>query len=268
MNDKPSILSYFSKIHADYIHAFGKLATEVLIQHIDCKENSAVLEIGCGTGATLVKLASRNRNATFYGIDISDLMLKKATSRINFCGLSKQIQLKKMNILYKIPFENHFFDTIYAESVLGIQEEEGLDRMFEEICRVLKPNGKLVLNETIWLSSVSKQEIKDINTKCKTAYGIIQANGKYLYVDDWKACLTTHSFKVQKIEPLEKLLKSSKPKANQAEIRSFLYSFFGKIKGKLDFKLGREYAQYTKEMAAIYEPNRKYMEGYIIVACK
>lgn len=268
MNDNSTILSYFSKIHADYIHAFGKLATELLIQHIDCKENSTVLEIGCGTGATLVKLASRNRNSTFYGIDISDLMLKKAASRINFCGLSKHIQLKKVDIPYKIPFENQFFDTIYAESVLGIQEEEGLDRMFEEIYRVLKPNGKLVLNETIWLPTVSKQEITDINTKCKTAYGIIQANGKYSYAADWVSCLTTHSFHVQKIEPLEKLLHASKSKANKAEIRSFLYSFFGKIRGKLDIKLGREYAQYAKEMAAIYEPNRKYMEGYIIVACK
>lgn len=50
-----------------------------------------VLEIGCGTGRNLILAARRYPQATFYGLDVSEMMLETARASIARAGLDDRI---------------------------------------------------------------------------------------------------------------------------------------------------------------------------------
>jgi len=186
MKKFPDILNYYGAANTAYLHPKGKWATELLLQKLDIQEQESVLEIGFGTGASLVYLASKYQKTNFYGIENSALMHEKATSRIAF-ALLKNIMLTSYENPVMLPFANQFFDRVYVESVLAIQNGNDLPKLIAEIYRVLKPAGKLVANEGVWANSFSKENILEMNAFCQSRFGIIQANSDYPYLSDWKS---------------------------------------------------------------------------------
>lgn len=87
-----------------------------------------VLEIGCGVGRLM------QNNSQYYGIDISDNMLKIAKKRKPKCNFS----LSENNT---IPYKNNMFDTIFCYLVVQHLKPEEVQQYFNEAYRVLKENG-------------------------------------------------------------------------------------------------------------------------------
>ena len=263
MKNSANILNYYSRTNSEYLHSKGRFATEVLLQRIDCLENEKILEIGFGTGATLVYLASIYKKNHFYGVEFSNLMYKKAKSRIHFC-LLKNVSLTLNTNPIILPFTDHFFDKIYIESVLAIQENDDLNLIIGEIYRILKPEGILVLNEGIWLDSIPKEEITAINTFCKSKFGIIQSSEQYPYLSDWKLLLKKNGFTVESIESLDNI--ANKPQINQPLLNKVLsktFTLFGKFKSKINPTFRKQFSEYKKEMETL-SIGKQYMEGLII----
>ncbi len=259
-----NILNYFSKTHTPYLHAYTKKGTELLIEELNLNKNDTILEFGFGSGATLVKIKSIYPSITIYGLDISEMMLKKATSRLKFCGLYKNIELNQISMPFKFPYSNNFFDKIYIESVLGIVDEQYLNTILIELFRVLKPQGKLVFNETVWLPEITLTEMEKINIACKNAFGIKQAQICYPYSLDWEKALKNIGFTNVKVSPF--ILNNANSSTNRYEFLSKIYTYLGKI-NKINPKLIREMREYKKNMKSIYE-NKKYMEGYLFSSSK
>lgn len=257
-----SILSYLGKVNASFLHANGRPATAALIHHLNCRPYEHILEIGHGTGATLVLLKSKYRKTKFTGIDRSEIMHQKAKNRLRFCGI-KDIPLLINNSL-SIPFPNNTFDKIYLESVLGIQERNDLKSMLKEIKRVLKPHGRLVMNETIWLESTSLSRINSINQYCKSEFGIIQANSEYPYLADWKLLIQEIGFLIEIIESLDQLkIKYTFKKV----ILSELFSHWGKMISFLSPSLSKERKALSKRMKS-QKSDVSLMSGYLFSLTK
>lgn len=91
-----------------------------------------VLELGCGTGLILEKVAPIARRA--QGIDISPGMLARARAR----GLDV-----KEGDLLDLPFEDESFDLVYSFKVLA--HIDAIDRALAEAQRVTKIGGTLAL---------------------------------------------------------------------------------------------------------------------------
>jgi ubiquinone/menaquinone biosynthesis C-methylase UbiE len=266
--EQADILQYFSRTRAGFLHAVGEPATERLLALMDVRNNDSVLELGFGTGATLVKLVSRYKSAQIHGLERSIKMFEAAKARMKFCGLENH-DLKHTDALPVLPYADNTFDKVIIESVLAIQEENDLSVLIGELHRVLKPGGRLFANETLWLPSVSNEEIRAINGKCKNGFGIIQSNGICKDQGGWKSFLTNSGFKVQRVEVIDELKDQGMiiPKSF-TEMRSGLFTFLGKYRGKMDRGLKSEYHSYKKHMEAVYERGKKYMEGVIMVAQK
>ncbi len=165
--DEPGgILDFYAETNAAYLHARGEAATEKLVALVNGQPGEKILEIGFGTASTLVHMAVAFPKTVFYGVDISPLMYKKAMARLRFCGLEKRCTLHKVQPGERLPFEDGFFDKIYVESVLGMQPGEQLAFAVEEIGRLLKPGGMLILNETIWLDHTTPGEMQAFNRAC------------------------------------------------------------------------------------------------------
>lgn len=261
MSDK--LLDFFANIHAEGIHAKGELATKVLISNIELKPKDKVLELGCGTGATILKLSRLYPEVSFYGVDVSEKMVAKAKQRHRFCG-SNNVYIEQLKSL-DFPFSEDFFDVIYCESVLAIQEGDNLKQMLSACKRVLKPNGKIIFNETIWLDQTTIEVIQKINKGIKENFGLIQANEKYPYLNDWLELLKSIGFKTKKI------IRSSsfddqKKKVKIFNLKSYVFSKTGSLKKYLIFGFYKKWKGYKAKMKEIMKYNVPLMEGVIISA--
>ncbi len=125
-------------------YLFGR---DLLIKELPVKEGDDVLEVGCGTGRNLIMLAKRHPNATFWGVDASNEMLKTAFSKIHSKGLEQKIELRHglaENLHHKEMFGNEDpFDVIFFSYSLSMIPgwTESVDIAFEQ----LKPGGWLYL---------------------------------------------------------------------------------------------------------------------------
>lgn len=259
------ILEYLGNSHAEYIHAKGRQSTDKFIELLKPQDHEKILEIGFGTGATLVQTATKSK-AKLFGYEVSPIMYRKASKRIRFCNLSEKINVRLLDQKNSFPADNNSFNKVYAESILAIQEGDGLKNLLLEIKRVLKPGGILLFNETIWLESITKNKAKHINKECKKSFGIIQSNDEYLHVSDWKRLLLSIGFEPE-LEIRVDELPPTKQKMSWVLLLSKSFTLIGKIRTYASISKRREWRQITRNMDAI-KNNENLMEGRIIKAYK
>jgi S-adenosylmethionine-diacylgycerolhomoserine-N-methlytransferase len=109
----------------DASRKFYLLGRDELITDLAMPPGGSVLEIGCGTGRNLVKLAQTYPTARCYGLDVSIAMLETACQSVNRAGLGDRIRLAKADatdfrpdVLFKQPsFERIFIS--YALSMIS-----------------------------------------------------------------------------------------------------------------------------------------------------
>ena len=263
-----NILHYYGQTNSAYLHARGVFATRRLAALLDGQPGEKILEFGFGTGSTIVHMATAFRRTTFYGVDISALMFQKANARLRCCGLQKRCTLQLVEPGAKLPFEDRFFDKVYVESVLGMQGGEDLARAIAEIHRVLKPGGRLVFNETIWLESTTAAEIEQFNRQCLAVFNVIQANGRYPYVGDWVNLLQNNHIQVQSIQSLEQIDENDgiSPQGLPM-ILSTLFTWWGRLKARLHPSYRKVFADYEAAGRQFYG-DKKYMEGVLVVGLR
>ena len=104
-------------------------SADIVLRHGRDRE---VLEVGCGTGLILQRVAPHARRAV--GLDLSPGMLSVAKSR----GLDV-IE----GTVTSLPFPDASFDTIYSFKVLAHVPD--LSTALSEMARVVRPGGKLIL---------------------------------------------------------------------------------------------------------------------------
>jgi SAM-dependent methyltransferase len=95
------------------------------IDFINLEDNSNILDIGFGNGNEIIYLSEKYNT---YGIDIKTI------------NSDKFIQINQ-DIRKVFPFQDNFFDVIYARLSLHYFTESELNSIFSEIKRVLKVNS-------------------------------------------------------------------------------------------------------------------------------
>lgn len=126
---------------------WGKYPPEDLIRfiarnfyNVENRSTIRILELGCGPGANVWYIAREGFEV--YGIDGSPTAVEKANSRLN-----KELEGWKGEIIKGdftvIPYQENFFDAVIDNESICINSFEDTQKIFTEILRVLKPNGKL-----------------------------------------------------------------------------------------------------------------------------
>lgn len=132
-----------SKIYATLEERLEKKLRERGLEFLDVQEGEAVLEIGFGTGYTLVEIAkSIGETGKAYGIDITPEMVKLAKERLEREGLAGRVELSEGDAR-NMPCNDNMFDAIYMACTLELFDTPDIPKVLKEIKRVLKPRGRL-----------------------------------------------------------------------------------------------------------------------------
>lgn len=122
---------------------FESKAINKCIEMASVSLNDDVLEIGCGTGNTLVKLAEKAESGRVEGIDISKQMVEKAREKIEKNDLSNA-KTRKADAT-DLPYEDKSFDIGVMTFTLELFPENQICSVLNQVSKVLKPGGRLVV---------------------------------------------------------------------------------------------------------------------------
>ena len=92
-----------------------------------------VLDVGCGKGRFAKVLIEKYPQAEIWGLDISEEMLKYVDARMH----------TRAGSMTELPFADMDFDFAFATESLEHAVE--IDIAVHEICRVVKPGGRIVI---------------------------------------------------------------------------------------------------------------------------
>src|SRR2546429_4001355 len=97
------------------IHPGGRRSSEELLQRADFRADQQVLDVGCGVGTSAIAIA-RRFGAKVTAVDISPIMLTRASANVRRTGLAGQVTVTHGDIL-ALDFPDHTFDRVIAEAV-------------------------------------------------------------------------------------------------------------------------------------------------------
>jgi len=114
------------------------------IRQLAGKPIGHLLDVATGTADMAILASGMLKPAKITGIDISEGMLEIGRQKLKKLGLTADIQLLNGDS-ETIFFENDSFDAVTV--AFGVRNFENLEKGLQEIKRVLKPGGKLVVLE-------------------------------------------------------------------------------------------------------------------------
>ncbi|MCH2033620.1 MAG: class I SAM-dependent methyltransferase [Tenacibaculum sp.] len=111
-----------------------------LISQFKKLDNVSILDWGCGTGRVLRHLPSiAGNNNRYFGCDYNPKYVKWCSENL------ENIDFKLNEVTPPLEYENKKFDLVYGISIFTHLSLEQHHTWFEELHRILKPNGILFL---------------------------------------------------------------------------------------------------------------------------
>lgn len=261
-----SYLDHSAQQHASFLHGAGQAGTVQLLDMLRLDGTEQLLEIGCGTGASLLFLATNFPNLKLTGGDPAPVMYRKARQRIRFCGAAERVALAQIPAQPPYSWPAASFDVIWIESVLAIQATAVLEAIINECFRLLRPGGRLAFNETIWDKRTPKATIEEFNERCLVHFGIIQASGTYPYLEDWLALLHQQGFQVSTAPLVTSSYSTQQSYRNHR--RSRLFDWVGKTTMRLSSNFRERQRQFKAAEHQLHAAGTAHLATHLFIAQK
>ena len=147
-NDQRQAMSRFDKEYFDdpnypgyggyHYNGVWKEPARGIVDIFQLKDNSKILDIGCGKGFLLYDFKTANSTFQTYGVDISSYALKQAPDEVRGT-------LGTASCEY-LPFGDSAFDLVFTASTLHNVPEEQARRAVREVSRVGKQHSFIMVH--------------------------------------------------------------------------------------------------------------------------
>lgn len=147
---KKQVATMFDNISGqyDFLNHFLSMGIDILwrkkaIRLLKAHQPKLILDIATGTGDFAIEALALNPDKVI-GVDISEGMLEVGRKKLIKKGLDKRIELQ-VGDSERLLFDDNKFDAIIV--AFGVRNFENLEQGLSDMCRVLKPGGKVVILE-------------------------------------------------------------------------------------------------------------------------
>jgi len=132
-----------------------------------CLGEKNILDFGCGAGAFAVNLL-RLGATNITCIDVDENLLRIAESRLNdyFAGNCTVKQIGYVDGEYRLPFQDSEFDIVWPHAVMEHVFPDQRKFVLEELWRVLKSGGLLIIDATpnrLWIKEDHTSDLFAVN---------------------------------------------------------------------------------------------------------
>jgi demethylmenaquinone methyltransferase/2-methoxy-6-polyprenyl-1,4-benzoquinol methylase len=115
------------------------------LELLRARDGESVLEIGFGTGHSLVALAKAvGPKGTLFGLDLSDKMLERAKANLTKFNLLERARLRCGDAT-QLPYETNSMDAAFMSFTLELFDTPEIPTVLRECKRVLRPGGRIVV---------------------------------------------------------------------------------------------------------------------------
>lgn len=117
------------------------------LSNVSIRKLDIILDVGCGGGRTVGKLAARATQGKVYGLDFSDTAVAVATKTNRQWIAMGRVEIREGSVSH-LPFADKTFDVVTAVETHFWWPD--LPHDMGEVLRVLKPDGTLVIIAEIY----------------------------------------------------------------------------------------------------------------------
>jgi ubiquinone/menaquinone biosynthesis C-methylase UbiE len=126
-----------------YARKYGECATNRLpVEEIQLQSNATIVDIGCGTGATLRRAADFVTKGVLIGIDPVPRMLEIAREKTAAHPAGDRVEFRR-GLAENLPIDDNFADFVFAFDSFDHWRDK--ERGLVEVRRVLRPDGRFVV---------------------------------------------------------------------------------------------------------------------------
>lgn len=140
-----------------------------LCEHLPAEPE--ILDVGCGTGAQTLVLAS-NTAGRITAVDLIPEFLAQLDKDVVRLGLEERVEIRQAD-MNDLPFPETRFDLIWSEGAIYIM---GFDNGLERWRPMVKPGGYLVVSEVSWFGPDPPQEVQDFWNENYPAIRTVEEN--------------------------------------------------------------------------------------------
>ena len=143
-------------VSAEYLKKVAQEAKQIKTrsyQLMQIQADSQVLDVGCGPAIDTIALSEYiDETGRIVGVDNDPAMIEKANLEVKQRKMTKSIQHIEGNA-QSLPFADGEFNRVHAERLFQVLPKAIAPRVFAEMNRVLKSNGRIVLADADWGSA-------------------------------------------------------------------------------------------------------------------
>lgn len=122
-----------------------RIFRQAALDLVDIKPGMNMLDVGCGTGSlTIAARQKQGKDGVVIGIDPSSNMVNLAREKAEKAGVPIEFQV---GVIEKLDFPDDQFDLVFSSLMMHHLPDELKLAGLEEVHRVLKPGGKLLIIE-------------------------------------------------------------------------------------------------------------------------
>jgi SAM-dependent methyltransferase len=161
---EPTIERVIELSGMEMLHPGGMALTRRTAEIAGLAPGVRVLDVSSGRGTQAIFYAERF-GANVTGIDIADEMVVAAAASAARAGLRDRVRFRRGDS-QRLPFESASFDVVVNECAVGIPDDS--QAVLDEMVRVAKPGGVVVIHESTWRTSLRDAEKRDLSERYGT----------------------------------------------------------------------------------------------------
>ena len=164
----------------DYLNTVAQLMSSIRqksVEMLALRAGHRVLDLGCGAGIDTIGLAHLvGRTGEVHGVDYDAAMVAQAKARAETNGVNAWVTHHHANAT-ALPWPTGYFDASRSERVF--QHLLDPERAFDELVRVTKPGGQLVVIDTDWATLTIDSDENDLERRLVQFHTTHMMNNPY-----------------------------------------------------------------------------------------